>query len=215
MTVSLPNKAIVLKVGQFSEVEEDDCAICLVALKEGNQKVISLACSHFFHLKCMKGWAEAVSDRVAGSQNEQAGRVSCPMCRDSNGLSGRFVNNMTRLHRWRSIARRVAGFSAYILVHAAEIGTVGVASERIINYPSRAENGEDANVKVFVPLVGTLLGLGYLAFYLFHLIRRSDEESRPLPPIVHYSGQLYEGVSDCFQFNITRVHPEESGIEEV
>ncbi|MFT4552327.1 MAG: hypothetical protein ACI9S8_000952 [Chlamydiales bacterium] len=215
MTVSLPGKATIYKPDELYRLEDGSCVICLLPLREGDQRVISLACSHFYHLNCLKGWAKAESDRITASQNKQSSGLSCPLCRDTKGLSGRQFSNFTRRHRWERSLKRIGACTAYLLLHVAELGTVALGSERLITYPSRAKVEEGDYEEELARLGGVFLGLAYLALYLFQIIKRIEEEDRPLPPIVHYSQELCEGVRDCFEKSVARVHTQESRVEEV
>ena len=54
-------------------VPAEDCSFCLYGLKdEENEKVIQLACSHFFHEACLKRWVRSSSPS----------RGKCGLCRN-------------------------------------------------------------------------------------------------------------------------------------
>lgn len=64
-------------------IKDDDCCICLMSLKEKNNRVIALTCSHQIHYKCFKLFIKLSNDNIHLEDHFRIYDIQffkCPIC---------------------------------------------------------------------------------------------------------------------------------------
>lgn len=205
-------------------VPAEDCSFCLSGLKKEDEKVVQLACNHFFHEECLKRWV----------RTDNPSRGNCGLCRKE--IHWRLLRDLRRVccldvGIFRTIAK-VGAFAGVIFCNLVEVGAVvGACDYYLESTPQRyyqrvtACNGieqrherrecldQAAEKARFERNVATASFIAYAVIFPLEQIYCALKESErgeevgemflALPPFIKMGWEVVKG-SCCIVYNVSK-----------